>query len=63
MKKGQTDVIVMDFSKAFDKVDHNRLLLKLHRFGINNDVTTLIVVVVFFSLKQNTASSARWRGV
>ena len=30
----------MDFSKAFDKVDHKRLLLKLHRFGINNDVIT-----------------------
>ena len=26
---GQTDVIIMDFSKAFDKVDHQRLLLKL----------------------------------
>ena len=37
-ESGQTDIIVMDFSKAFDKVDHGRLLLKLHRFGINNDV-------------------------
>ena len=32
----------MDFSKAFDKVDHKRLLLKLHRFGINTDVITWI---------------------
>ena len=37
-EKGQTDVIVMDFSKAFDKVDHSRLLLKLRRFGINSEV-------------------------
>ena len=37
-EKGQTDVIVMDFSKAFDKVDHSRLLLKLRRFGINTEV-------------------------
>ena len=22
----QTDIIVMDFSKAFDKVDHNKLI-------------------------------------
>jgi hypothetical protein len=29
----QTDVIIMDFSKAFDKVDHQRLLLKLNRIG------------------------------
>jgi hypothetical protein len=27
----QTDVAVMDFSKAFDKVDHQRLILKLKR--------------------------------
>ena len=40
--KGQTDVIVMDFSKAFDKVDHKRLLLKLHRFGINKDAISWI---------------------
>ena len=39
---GQTDVIVMDFSKAFDKVDHQRLLLKLHRLGINSGVITWI---------------------
>ena len=38
----QTNIIVMDFSNAFDKVDHKRLLLKLHRFGINNDVITCI---------------------
>jgi hypothetical protein len=25
----QTDVAVMDFSKAFDKVDHQKLILKL----------------------------------
>ena len=41
-ESGQTDIIVMDFSKAFDKVDHKRLLLKLHRFGINNDLITWI---------------------
>ena len=33
---GQVDVIVMDFSKAFDKVYHQRLLLKLHRISINS---------------------------
>ena len=30
----QTDVLVMDFSKAFDKVGHRRLLTKLERSGI-----------------------------
>ena len=32
----------MDFSKAFDKVDHQRLLLKLHRLGINTGVMAWI---------------------
>ena len=35
---GQTDVILMDFSKAFDKVPHQRLLRKLHHYGIRGDV-------------------------
>ena len=41
-ESAQADIIVMDFSKAFDKVDHRRHLLKLHRFGINNDVISWI---------------------
>ena len=36
--EGQTDVIVMDFSKAFDKVPHNGLLYKLFKCGID-DIT------------------------
>ena len=31
---GQTDVAIMDFSIAFDKVGHQRLLLKLHHYGV-----------------------------
>jgi len=34
--KKQTDLLVLDFSKAFDCVPHNRLLLKLERSGIRN---------------------------
>ena len=30
----QTDVIIMDFGKAFDKVPHRRLLYKLDYYGI-----------------------------
>ena len=32
----------MDFSKAFDKNDHQRLLLKLHRLGINTGMMAWI---------------------
>ena len=47
--KGQTDVIVMDFSKAFDKVDNQRLLLKLHRLGINNGEQVINWIQSFLS--------------
>ena len=30
----QTDLIIMDFAKAFDKVPHRRLLHKLDYYGI-----------------------------
>ena len=35
----QTDVILLDFSKAFDKVNYVKLILKLHRYEIRD--TTL----------------------
>ena len=39
---GQTDVKVMDFSKALIKDDHQRLLRKLHRLSINTTVNAWI---------------------
>ena len=38
----QTDVILLDFSKAFDKVKHSKLLWKLHNYGIRGKVLSWI---------------------
>ena len=41
-QKGQVDVIYTDFSKAFDKLDHNILLYKLQHFSVSSDFLNLI---------------------
>ena len=38
----QTDLIIMDFPKAFDKVPHRRLLHKLHYYGIRGSIQNWI---------------------
>ena len=38
----QTDACILDFSKAFDKVNHQKLLLKLANLGISFQVTAWI---------------------
>ena len=39
---GQTDVLLLDFSKAFDKVPHHRLSVKLDHYGIRGKTLTWI---------------------
>ena len=36
-KKIQTDVAILDFSKAFDTVPHDKLLYKMNRFGVHGN--------------------------
>ena len=38
----QTDAILFDFSKAFDKVSHEKLIYKLHGYGIRGKTLTWI---------------------
>ena len=41
-KNVQTDMIILDFSKAFDRVPHQRLLKKVHHYGIRGNTHQLI---------------------
>ena len=36
-EKGQVDMVILDFSKTFDKVPHQRLMSKLWNYGIRGD--------------------------
>ena len=38
----QTDICILDFSKAFDKVGHRRLVEKLRMYGIDGKTNTWI---------------------
>ena len=52
--KSQTDAIFLDFSKAFDKVDHQIILSKLHGYGIN---PTLVAWAESFLLGRTQSQS------
>ena len=55
-RKVQVDLAILDFSKAFDTVPHNRLLQKLEFYGIQGDILKWI------SVFSNLEISVWWLG-
>jgi hypothetical protein len=52
----QTDLIIMDFAKAFDKVPHCRLRYKLKFYGIQKDILNWNKLLVICMVVPNTAA-------
>ena len=50
--RGQTDIMFLDFSKAFDKISHKFILCKLHYYGIRSH--TLSWISAFLSNRTET---------
>ena len=49
----QTDTIILDFSKAFDKVNHSKPLWKLHQYGIRGHVLGWIAYLHFMDISDH----------
>lgn len=40
---GQVDILFLDFSKAFDRVSHNKLILKMKTIGIPPEIINWVI--------------------
>ena len=62
-EKKQLDTIFTDFSKAFDKVDHDVLLGKLYKFGLSTNMMLLLKSYLqnrCFVVKHNGNTSGKY---
>ena len=57
-KKHQHDLIVLDFSKAFDRVPHQRLLRKLDHYGVRGNTFDWIRAFLTHRTQQVTVEGA-----
>ena len=64
-KRSQVDTIFLDFQKAFDRVPHERLGIKLQHYGITGD--TLHWIMAFLSGRKQSVvvngKQSSWRDV
>lgn len=44
---GQVDIIFLDFSKAFDRVSHNKLILTMKTIGISPEIINWVIYILF----------------
>ena len=54
--EGECDVIYLDFSKAFDSVPHQRLLVKMANMGISDNLINMSTSLVIFLETDKFAS-------
>ena len=59
----QTDVIIMDFAKAFDKVPHRRLLYKLDYYGIRGSTHLVDHFMALWALSKNADNCVLYRNI
>ena len=57
-KKLQHDLIVFDFSSAFDRVPHQRLLRKLDHYGVRGSTLSRIMAFLTDRTQQVTVEGA-----
>ena len=50
---GYAGAILMDLSKAFDTINHELLIAKLHAYGFNKEALTLIASYFIYLIGGN----------
>ena len=57
-KKETVDMAILDFTKAFDKVPHQRLIHQLNYYGISGSIATLIEMFLIGRTQQVVVNGA-----
>ena len=58
--KQQIDAVILDFSKAFDKVSHRHLLLKLEHYGVRGHTLSWIGDFLIKRMQSHDRGDSIW---